>query len=131
MRKQLPPVAPLPAGKLKQWVAGLHDPAVKVRTAAAKELAAAGELARPALEKLWKKPPSVEAQRRARQLLDALAHKPTATELRVTRAVLALELADTDAAREVLRAWAAGAPGADLTDTAAGVLRRRPRRDGP
>jgi WD40 repeat protein len=123
LRKQLEPVPKLTPARLQRLIADLNSAQFKVREAARRELTEAGDQARPALEALVQKPTSVEAATRARQILDARL-RPTAEELRVNRAVLALELADTDAAREVLRAWAAGGPGARLTDAAAGSLKR-------
>src|SRR5205814_722681 len=112
------------ADRLPKFLADLNSPVFKVRETAIKEFAEAGDLAGTALDALWKKPPSTETQQRVRKLLDDLARKPTPADLRISRAVQALELADTEQARAVLRALAAGGRGARLTDAAAAALTR-------
>jgi hypothetical protein len=47
-----------------------------------------------------------------------------AAEVRLVRAVQALELADTAEAREVVQKWAGGAAGAVLTQEAEAALKR-------
>ena len=98
------------------------------REAAARELAALGGQAAPVLREALRGGLSPEARERAEKLLaasaDDIGRVPPPDDLRVTRAVQALELAGTPEARGLLTEWAGGAAGARLTEEAAGARRR-------
>jgi RNA polymerase sigma factor (sigma-70 family) len=127
LRAKLRPV-PLPdRERLARLVADLSSPSFRARDRATKALRELGAVAAPALEEALKKRPAEEVRRRLEQLLTALRREPTAEEVHLVRAVLVLELAGTADARAVLRAWAAGAPGARLTEEAREALGRLAR----
>jgi hypothetical protein len=65
-----------------------------------------------------------ETRRRLQRLLDRITNKPDPDAVRLARAVIALELADTPAARALLMRLAAGEPGAALTRQALAALKR-------
>jgi hypothetical protein len=67
---------------------------------------------------------SAEAAARLEKLIAAIPSHFTPTEVTHRRAVKAMSLAGTPAARELLREWAAGAPGAILTEEARAALSR-------
>ncbi len=124
LRAKVVPVQPLPRERLRQWIEELNSGNFKVRDAATKSLAAAGDLARAELEAVQHKPPTAEVRQRVAKLLEALDGSPTVEQLRQDRAVQALELAGTPAARQVLTEWAGGAPGVRLTRAAQAALSR-------
>jgi RNA polymerase sigma factor (sigma-70 family) len=124
LREKLPPVPPPDPDRLAKLVADLDDSQFRVRAAAARELAGLGREAGPPLEEALRKGLSPEAGRRVQEVLDGLKRAPTPAEVRQLRAVRALELAATPAAREHLKALAAGAPGATLTRAAADAVKR-------
>ena len=93
----------------------------KTRDAAMKALADLEGNARPALLEALKKNPSLETTRRINLLLADLTPELT---LRNSRAVKAMELSGTAAARKLLEEWAAGSPGLYLTDESRAALKR-------
>jgi RNA polymerase sigma factor (sigma-70 family) len=124
LRAKLRPV-PLPdRERLALLVADLSSTSFRAREGATKALRELGDVAAPVLKEALKRRPTEEVRRRLEQLLLALRHEPTVEEVRLVRAVLALELAGTADARAVLRTWAGGAPGAHLTEEARGALDR-------
>jgi RNA polymerase sigma factor (sigma-70 family) len=127
LRERIPPAAPPDADRVAKLVTDLDSDQFRVRAAAAKELAEQGAPVIPILEKELRPPLSPEARQRVRGVLDTLKRGPTAVELRQLRAVQALELAGTAEARAVLRAWAGGAAGAELTRAAADALKQSER----
>lgn len=128
---------PAPAQKfdterLRRLVRDLDSADFSVRGRAARELAAAGESALPALRAGLADPPSLEARRRLEALVTKAETRDLPPEtLRGLRALRVLEEAGTDAARALLTALAGGAAGDPLTREAAVVLRRMPRRRSP
>ncbi len=124
LRSQLPPAqVNADPRRVARLIADVDSSDFDVRDAAQRELAALGEGARPALTAALKEPPSLEASRRLHKLLDAL-ETPGPNELRVLRAVQAMALSGTPAARQLLREWADGTPGLRLTDAARAALAR-------
>ena len=96
-----------------------------VRSKATKELEKLGGQARPALEKMLAKPPSAEAQSRAKKLVEQLDGPVSLPdELRMLRAVELLERIGNADARELLGRLAKGAAAARLTEEAKGSLAR-------
>jgi hypothetical protein len=90
-----------------------------------RELEELGELAEAALRKMLAGKPSLEARRRAEELLEKLRGPlPAGERLRSLRAVEVLEHAGTESARELLTRLASGAPEARLTREAKGALQR-------
>jgi hypothetical protein len=90
-----------------------------------------GRPAAPAMQKALKGHPSLETEKRLRELLAALDKRLTPEELRLLRAVQAVERAGTPEARDLLRGWAGGAAGALLTEEARAALARMGGRRQP
>jgi hypothetical protein len=109
---------------LAKLIAGLGSDRFADREAASTELAALGRLAEPALKAAVARGLPAEARERADRLLATLAADPAGEELRRSRAVLALELAGSPEALALLKEWAAGAPGALLTEEAKAAVGR-------
>jgi hypothetical protein len=101
-----------------------------VRKRAADNLKKMGRLAGPALRKALESSPSAEQRRRIEQLLEAL-DVFQAQDTIASRAVEVLEWVGTLEARRLLEEFAGGAPGAYLTEEAAGACRRLRRESGP
>jgi WD40 repeat protein len=106
----------------------LDDARFAVRQRAQAALAQLGEQLLPDVEQRLKQPLPLEAVRRLEQLRAQITppETPIPETLQALRAVAALERLGTPAARKVLEALAAGAPGAPLTREAQAALRRRP-----
>jgi hypothetical protein len=96
------------------------------RERATRELRQLGGVARPAVTKLLNGSPSLEARRRAEELLGRFksGDLEDADQLRAVRAVEVLEWAGTSEARAVLEALAKGATEARLTAEARSALTR-------
>ncbi len=103
------------------------------RQRAAKELAALGQSAEPALRKARASAPSAEAKRAIEDLLDKLKDKagPAPELLRSLRAVEVLEHVGTPEAKKVLESLARGRAEAPLTEAARGALGRLGRAASP
>jgi hypothetical protein len=122
---RLKPAVPADPQKLAAWIADLDSKNFKARDRAMTELTKLGDLAAPALEKGLASKNPLETQRR----LEALLHRVitgelTAEQVRLVRAVEALERAGTAEARQVLQTLAGGAPGALPTRQAQAALGR-------
>ncbi len=100
---------------VRAWIADLDHPMFARREAASKALTGAGVLVEPAIRKALTAKPTAEARDRLEKIFHALDRKPTRTDILHSRAVYALELANTEAARQVLKEWAGGIAGAWLT----------------
>src|SRR5262249_41380702 len=124
LREKLVPVLAADAEKIAQFIADLESPNFKTREAAMKSLSQLDWLAAPAMQSALKRTPSAEARQRLTKLLDGLSREPTAEEIHAGRAVKALELSASPEARAILREWAAGAPGARLTEDAKSAMAR-------
>jgi WD40 repeat protein len=131
LRDRVRPVEPLPAKEFEKLLADLDAEEFADRTAAAKQLAAAGERAIGQLRDSLKAGVSAEQRDAAGRLLKAWAaadqKPPTGERLRVVRAVAALELAGTADARKLLAELAKGAADATATREAKGALERAGR----
>ncbi len=115
-------IAPAPAAAPRPAVlaAALGATDFKMRETAARDLARLGELAVPALRAASVGGADVEVRDRARRLLEwAEAAAPARA-----RAAEVLELIADTTARDLLAAYAAGHPDAQLTRDAAGALKR-------
>jgi WD40 repeat protein len=126
LRERLRAEAVVDAARAARLVAQLDDDKFVVREAAMVELQRLGDAARADLEKALQGTASPELRRRAQSLLDAL-DTDTPDRLRDYRAIQVLGWLKTPQADTLLRALAAGAPGAHGTQTAATVLKVRER----
>jgi WD40 repeat protein len=126
LRQQVPVVS---AEKLNRLLKELDDDKFDVRVQAMKELAQMGKFAEASLRKMLAGKPSLEARRRAEELLDLLADPAAMTEyLRALRAVEVLEMIGTEPARKLLQGLAEGAAEAPLTREAKAALARLARK---
>ncbi|HEY8504011.1 MAG TPA: WD40 repeat domain-containing protein, partial [Gemmataceae bacterium] len=131
LREKLPPVKPVPPGRVAELVARLDSDRFAVREEATKALAALGPVIAPELRRALGKVTSAEASRRLKAVLAGFEGEPSPARLRTMRSVRAMELAATPAARGLLREWAGGATGATLTEEARAALARLARADRP
>jgi hypothetical protein len=122
---RLKPAEPVDPKKLSGWVADLDSKVFKARDRATAELTKLGDLALPVLLKALEGKNNLETQRRLEALLARLTvGELTADQVRLVRAVEALERAGTPEARQVLQTLASGAPGALPTRHAQAALDR-------
>jgi hypothetical protein len=129
LRRRLKPVTDAQADEIRQHIKDLDNGAFVVRKKAFEQLQNLGPAAAPALRGALDKNTSLEVRRRVEQLLDHLTNKPMSGEpLRTLRSLAVLEHAGTAEARRLLRALAAGAPSAWLTQEAKAVCARLARR---
>jgi WD40 repeat protein len=127
--ERLRPAAPVADIPVARRVAELDDEDFAVREKATRDLAAAGEAARAALEKALAESPSAEVRRRAGGLLLRLDEgAPGPEELRRLRALEALAQIGTPEARQVVERLAKGAPSSKTTQEAKALLLRWPAR---
>jgi RNA polymerase sigma factor (sigma-70 family) len=113
---------------VREWIADLDHPTFAKREAASAALARAGVFVEPAVRRALQANPTAEARERLTKVLTGISHRPTPDDVAHSRAVQALELAGTPAARKVLEEWAAGAEGAWLTVDAGAALERLRKR---
>jgi hypothetical protein len=116
--------------QIEQRVADLDSDEFSVRQKAAEELTRLGEPARPALEKFLAGKPSLDARRRAEQVLARVVSWPVTSpeRLRELRSVEVLERIATPDARRLLEQLKLGAADADLTREAKAALERLAKR---
>jgi WD40 repeat protein len=124
LRTRIAPAIPVPAERLNRWLAHLGSDDYRAREMAMRELCDLGRLVEPDLRAALAKAKSEEVRTRLERLLVQVPRMRTGDEWVQARAVLALELAGTGAAKKVLAEWAAGAPGARLTMDAKAALAR-------
>jgi hypothetical protein len=111
--------------RLERLIDELNDATFAVREKAQRELIKLGGLAESALRNRLKNNVSLETRRRIEKLIDGLSEPPTLPDdLRAVRAVETLEYIGSDAARALLSRYAAGAPGARLTQEASDAIVR-------
>ena len=105
MKGKLRPAPPADPKQLTRLLAELDSKRYPVRSRAMRELAALGELARPALEGLLAKQPPLETRKRVEALLEGMRGPVTSPDqLQALRGVELLERVGSPAARAVLRA---------------------------
>jgi WD40 repeat protein len=110
-------------GQFDKWVADLDSPQFRTREAAERELLRAGsKVPIPWLRKSLADSKADEVRARLGRVL-AQREKPDPNEWRLGRAVQALELAGTDAAKALLKSWAE-AGGSTLSLNAKAALER-------
>jgi WD40 repeat protein len=124
LRSKIAPAKPADSKQVSQWVADLGADKFAVRELATKELQALGRLVEAELRAARGKVASEEVRTRLDALLAKIPRERSATELVQARAVAAMELASSEAAKKLLAEWAAGAPGARLTIDAKAALGR-------
>jgi HEAT repeat protein len=132
-QERLKPVPRISQARIDQLIADLDSNRFTVRNKATKALQTIGDPAIPALRRALLKPPSEEVARRAKELLARFtAPVPPPDQLRLLRALAALEEIGTPEARRLLESLAQGAPEARLTREARAVLKRLgKRKSGP
>jgi hypothetical protein len=125
IRRRLPPVAVADPQLTVPLIVALDSDRFDAREKATRALERLGDAALPALRHALTTNPSMEKERRIRQLLERLdAHD----RLRTLRAIEALEHATVPAARQILETLARGIPEARLTREAKASLDRLTRR---
>jgi WD40 repeat protein len=124
LRSKIAVVAAPRSDQVNRWVAELGADRYPVREAATRALQDLGRLAEPAMKAAREQTTSEEVRTRLDALLGKITAERTPAELVRARAVAAMELAGTPAARKLLVEWAAGAPGARLTTDAKAALGR-------
>jgi hypothetical protein len=113
------------ADRLSRLIGDLDSDTFAVRERATATLRRRIERAEPALRDALRRNPSAEVRRRISQLLEERREEgPSAQELRLRRAVEALEHMGTDEARQVLEALAKGPPASRQTQVARDTLER-------
>jgi RNA polymerase sigma factor (sigma-70 family) len=128
LRRNLPPVAPADAERVRRLLRHLDSDRFAVREWASRELEAMGPVAAPALQEALAANPSAEARRRLEGLLNALTAGALPREtLRRLRALGVLEAVGSPEARQVLETVAGGAPLAPETGEARAALDRLAR----
>jgi hypothetical protein len=116
---------PAPAAeKVKQWLADFGADRFQTREAATRTLQDLGRRVQAELQAARVESTSEEVRTRLDGLLAKIVPQRTAAEIVQARAVAAMELAGTPAAKELLAEWAAGAAGARLTIDAKAALSR-------
>jgi HEAT repeat protein len=120
-----PAVAADPDPRVARLITDLDDPRFAIREKATQELAKLGKSAGPALRQVLDNSPSPEVRRRAEGLFKKMGRQtPPPEQLRLLRAVEALEQMGTPPARQVLERLAGGAPEAEVTQDAKAALGR-------
>jgi hypothetical protein len=120
-------VAPAPAPRpdqTRRWLIDLGSDRYTVREYATRELQSVSRLVVPDLRAARRRATTEEVRARLDRLLAGVTPGRRPAEVVAARTVAALELAGTEAAKKVLREWAAGAPGVRLTIDAKAALAR-------
>ncbi len=120
------PVAAGDDDRITRLIEQLDADSFAAREDAAERLRGMGRLAMDALRNAIETSDSAEVRYRARALLEAMA-SPRITDERMVRTVRAIEVLETigtDAAVELLKRYAGGAPTALVTERASAALRR-------
>src|SRR5262249_4130844 len=129
LRENLKPVRAVTAEQIAQLVKQLDHDDFDVREKATAELIRLGPTALPAVKKLLAGNPSVEAKRRAEEILEKVSDTGENQEwARMVRAVEALEYIGDADARKLLERMAAGGPEAQPTKDAKAALARLEKR---
>jgi WD40 repeat protein len=124
LRGKVMPAKHPPAEAVRGWIKDLGADKFAVREAAAKSLRDLGRPVEADLRAARDSTTAEEVRTRLDGLLANLPRERTPAEVVHARAVAALELAGTDAAKKLLAEWAAGADGARLTIDAKAALGR-------
>jgi WD40 repeat protein len=127
LRARLRPVPIVDTKRARQLIADLDDDDFRVRTKAQRELESLGESVAAALRSAAKNPPSPEAERRIKSLLDKIHEQRSrlsAERICMLRALEVLEQIGTPEASRILSDLADGAAEAQLTEEAKASLER-------
>jgi len=124
LRRKIEPATPARAEDVKRWIADLGADKFPVRESATKSLRELGRQIEPELMGARAVATSEEVRMRLDGLLAGIPRERIGIEVVQARAVAAMELAGTAAARHLLADWAAGATGARLTVDAKAALIR-------
>jgi RNA polymerase sigma factor (sigma-70 family) len=128
LRGKIVPAQPVADERLQQLIADLGSDQFAVRQAASQALAELHVLAVPAMRKALAGNLPLEPRKRLQTLVNRVETRTfTVAELRVQRAIAALEMQATAEARQVLEGLAAGAAGALPTTAARAALVRLQR----
>jgi WD40 repeat protein len=133
LQQKLKPVEPVDDKRLEQLIGDLDSNQFAARKKASEELEKYGEQAEGAMRKALKGDPSLETKKRLDELLAKLdkgRRSLSAEQLRVLRAVEALELAGTAEAKQALTKLSSGVPEAWQSREAKSALDRMGRRSG-
>jgi hypothetical protein len=135
LKARLRPAGPLlPPGRLDQLLKDLESPRFATRARAVAELERLGDAVKLVLQKAFAEPSTLEKHRRLEKLLAKLDRAWERVlppqDLRLLRAVEALELMGGPEARQVLERLGRGAPEAWLTAEARASAQRLARRAG-
>jgi hypothetical protein len=122
--KKVSPVETLDGDAVRKVIGDLDSVNFAVRETATRKLGELGQPTEPFLRQALKAGPSAEVRDRAERLLAGLQRPPTPEEVRQRRLIFTLETNGTADARRTLEAWAAGAPGAHLTEQSKQALGR-------
>jgi WD40 repeat protein/beta-lactamase regulating signal transducer with metallopeptidase domain len=123
--ERLKPAAAIDPQKMDRWIADLDSEKYAVRQEASTNLVKVGEQAVPVLQKVLTSQPALETRKRVEELLDKLTGGTLTTEqLRLVRAVEALERMGTPEAQQQLQTLAKGATGALPTRESQAALDR-------
>jgi WD40 repeat protein len=122
---RLKPAERVDPQKINGWIGELDSEKFAVRQQAVANLLKVGEQAVPALQKVLASSPALETRKRIEELVDRLTGGTlTAEQLRLVRAVEALERMGSPESRRLLETLAAGAPGTLPTREAQAALAR-------
>jgi hypothetical protein len=124
VRAKIPPARPPAPERVRQLIADLAATRYAVREAASIALSDLGRLAEPELRAARAGTADEEVRTRLDGILSQLRRGRASDEIIRARAVAAMELAGTPAAKKVLAEWAAGALGARLTMDAREAMAR-------
>jgi WD40 repeat protein len=128
LKEHLKPAPPVNTQQIDQWIADLDSEKFTARKTATEELEKVGAPALPALKKVLGGEPSLETRKRAEALVERLTGgNLTTDQLRLVRAVEALEMLGTPEAKQLLETLAKGADGALPTIEANKALSRLTR----
>jgi hypothetical protein len=127
LSERLKPAATPHENDLPRWIAELDSGEFKVRNRASAAIRGIGPTAAAALRKVLTTKPSLEVRQRVLAILaDMEQYKLTGENLRVVRAIEALEMIGNAEARKVLTTLAGGAALAPATEAARAALARQP-----
>jgi RNA polymerase sigma factor (sigma-70 family) len=124
LRERFKPIDGPKPESIREWIGDLDHPTFARREAASAALSRAAGMCEPALHRALQGKPSAEARERLVKILAGITRRPSRDDVSHARAVQAMELANTEAARKVLEEWAAGTEGAWLTVDARAALER-------
>jgi RNA polymerase sigma factor (sigma-70 family) len=131
LKARIRPNAPPDARRLARLLADLDSDDFDARETAAREIAALGEGAEPALQTVLACEVSAEMRRRVTEMLRSLNPVQSSEAARRIRAVEVLEHVGTPEATQLLGELAKGAPGMRLTEEAKAALNRQTRSAQP